>query len=194
MLWPKSCCNPDICLEKNICIYLSHRHMKLTNHVAGLVPCDQHLYFHVHQKISNAFPWTRVTLQCYLISGPLYAYQEVMIHHHRVCQTLQSKFLNSRLIIIIIIIIIWFGDTVNVSHFTKCNTNSIPQWITLRIFINNLPLSIKISSNTPDLCLPVAIHLIRLVLILNRERYSLIKRINWKHMYIWIQSLLKSHS
>ena len=29
-----------------------------------------------------------------------------------------------RLIIIIIIIIIWFGDTVTVSHFTKCNTNS----------------------------------------------------------------------
>ena len=26
--------------------------------------------------------------------------------------------------LIIIIIIIWFGDTVTVSHFTKCNTNS----------------------------------------------------------------------
>ena len=28
------------------------------------------------------------------------------------------------IIIIIIIIIIWFGDTVTVSHPTKCNTNS----------------------------------------------------------------------
>jgi hypothetical protein len=66
--------------------------------------------------------------------------------------------------------------------------NSIPQWRTLGIFINNLPLSIKISSNTPDLCLPVAIHLIRLVLILNRGnqmiRHSLLERINLKHMYI----------
>ena len=28
------------------------------------------------------------------------------------------------IIIIIIIIIIWFGDTVTVSHSTKCDTNS----------------------------------------------------------------------
>ena len=32
--------------------------------------------------------------------------------------------LQSEAIIIIIIIIIWFGDTVTVSHSTKCDTNS----------------------------------------------------------------------